>query len=1224
LPLHFSAGTIYWVRQYRNIQYIDVSSIFRRAVRRPMKLRKLDLFGFKSFYDKTTFEFSDGITAIVGPNGCGKSNIVDAIRWVLGEHAPSYLRSKALEDVIFAGSDAAGPLGMAEVTLTFGNEDGGAPPGYEAYAEIQITRRAFRDGDSEFSINRIPCRLKDIQELFLDTGAGARGYAIIEQGRIATIINARSDEKRLLVEEAAGVAKFRIRRKEAERKMESTRQNLARVRDIHDEVKRQLGSLERQVRKAERFKALKEELRNLDLMVAARRHCDLYSEAVRLGTERSEAGSRILMLRAELAGLEADRESGMLSLAEAEAALRTLREEQATLKERVARLSAEHDGKIREAEQLRAMFAETAEEIAVHEEAIADLTHRVGEAEEAARHRKSDLSLWKDRAAALAEAVGEARAEHVKAQDQAGQARSDFMVRVSLHSNAMIGAESLRKMLEENGRTLARLEDRLAESRLAAEGVATEAADAATSLEAAQAALTEADKAWEDTGAGLSAVVTRLEAAAESRRGVEGGLAASSSRVAALSRMYERRDWASAGVKAVLRRYKCRMGDGGGASVPFGVMGEMIETEEGFERAVEAVLGERVQSIVVRDQEEGLTALQYLKETREGRVSFIPMTMRCRDGAPGYAAEDGVIAPLGDVVRVPEGCEELVRGLFGGTLLVRDLESALRLWGRNGIWGSYVTLDGDMVTADGILIGGALEAGEGSILAGRREIRELEKEIAGQTAEAKRLAAEEAGLRRERGELEGLLQEAFRRREARARDQARAKERHAVAEGALSQARDRVASLEQERNHLSGEGSRMEAELVGLERAARESEEARGVEEERVKTLAAAIEETRARLEEVRSHLHAAEVEVAGQEEKERSERTFLAGLGEALSGKAAAAGERRRRLAFQEARIGALSGEIEAGRTAIEEAAASLALRQEEIDRKLGESAACTSAAGAVEAAIREVRQRESDVQERLSELRLAEQRIALEVSTLDDRTYRAYEVHPAALPVPEEGDADDLTLWEARVEEIRAKMGAIGEVNLASIEEHRELSERYAFLAAQKEDLEKSLDDLGRAIQRINRTTRERFREAFERINERLAEVFPKLLQGGRAYLTLIDEGNLLETGVEIVAQLPGKKLLPLKSLSGGERSLTAASLIFSIFLVRPSPFCLLDEADAALDDPNIDRFNALIRELSANYQILLITHNKRTMELADVLYGITMEKPGISKVVSVNFRD
>ncbi|NNG47952.1 MAG: AAA family ATPase, partial [Deltaproteobacteria bacterium] len=258
-----------------------------------MKLKKLELFGFKSFYDKTSFDFSDGITAIVGPNGCGKSNIVDAVRWVLGEHAPSYLRSKALEDVIFAGSDAAGPLGMAEVSLTFSNEDGVAPPGYESFAEVQVTRRTFRDGESEFFINRIPCRLKDIAELFLDTGAGARGYAIIEQGKIVTIVNARSEEKRMIIEEAAGVAKFRVRRKEAERKMENTRQNLARVRDILDEVKRQLGSLERQVRKAEKYKVLKDELRALELRIAKRKFLGFTEERSRIASDLSTLESTI-------------------------------------------------------------------------------------------------------------------------------------------------------------------------------------------------------------------------------------------------------------------------------------------------------------------------------------------------------------------------------------------------------------------------------------------------------------------------------------------------------------------------------------------------------------------------------------------------------------------------------------------------------------------------------------------------------------------------------------------------------------------------------------------------------------------------------------------------------------------------------------------------------------------------------------------------------------------
>ncbi|HSL91683.1 MAG TPA: AAA family ATPase, partial [Candidatus Limnocylindrales bacterium] len=348
-----------------------------------MKLKKLELFGFKSFYDKTVFEFSEGITAIVGPNGCGKSNIVDAIRWVLGEHAPSYLRSKVLEDVIFAGSDAAGPLGMAEVCLTFNNEDGAAPPGYESYAEIQVTRRTFRNGESEFFINKVPCRLKDIAELFLDTGAGARGYAIIEQGKIMTIVNARPDEKRMIVEEAAGVAKFRVRKKEAERKMENTRANLARVRDILEEVKRQLGSLERQVRKAERYKALKDELRSLDLRIAARKFRDLSRERSVVASDLAATEASLLAVRAELSRLEAEIESRRLRQAEAETALGSLRDEHGRLKEEVVRREAEYNGNRKQVEDLCVMIAEMADEIASVEREMGELSRRVQETEAA-------------------------------------------------------------------------------------------------------------------------------------------------------------------------------------------------------------------------------------------------------------------------------------------------------------------------------------------------------------------------------------------------------------------------------------------------------------------------------------------------------------------------------------------------------------------------------------------------------------------------------------------------------------------------------------------------------------------------------------------------------------------------------------------------------------------------------------------------------------------------
>src|SRR5512145_685624 len=414
-----------------------------------MKLKKLELFGFKSFYDKTSFDFSDGITAIVGPNGCGKSNIVDAVRWVLGEHAPSYLRSKALEDVIFAGSDAAGPLGMAEVALTFSNEDGLAPPGYESYAEIQVTRRTFRDGESEFFINKVPCRLKDIAELFLDTGAGARGYAIIAQGKVGEIVDARPDEMRMIIEEAAGVAKFRVRRKEAERKMESTRQNLARVKDILEEVRRQIGSLDRQVRKAERYKALRAELRSLDFRVAARRCAEMEASVQAAREALAGLSDALLGARSDLVRLEADRESARVGQAERERALSDLREEHARGKEEAARREAEWEGLRGQAEQLRAMISETDGEIAALEEEIAGLEERLRVAEEEANRRTGELGAARRRWAGEKEALAAAREEYQRAQEAAERAKSDLVVRVVQHSDARSGAEALSRRIEE-------------------------------------------------------------------------------------------------------------------------------------------------------------------------------------------------------------------------------------------------------------------------------------------------------------------------------------------------------------------------------------------------------------------------------------------------------------------------------------------------------------------------------------------------------------------------------------------------------------------------------------------------------------------------------------------------------------------------------------------------------------------------------------------------------
>jgi chromosome segregation protein len=1201
-----------------------------------MKLKKLELIGFKSFYDKTTFDFSGGITAIVGPNGCGKSNIVDAVRWVLGEHAPSHLRSKALEDVIFAGSDAAGPLGMAEVTLTFVNDDGVAPPGYESYAEISVTRRTFRDGESEFFINKVPCRLKDIAELFLDTGAGARGYAIIRQGKVGEVVNARPDEKRQIIEEAAGVAKFRVRRKEAERKMESTRQNLARVRDILEEVRRQIGSLERQVRKAERYKALRAELKSLDLKLAAGKHETLTSELGAAAAELAGLEDALLGCRSELSALDAGREEARVRQAERERGLSDLREEHARRKEDAARREAEWNGLRGQAEQYRRLIAETDRELEGLAADIAELEGRLSRADDDTARRREALSearlRWEESRAALASA----REDFSRVQELAARAASDLMVRVTQHSGAKSGAEGLSRRIEETERTLARLSSRIAEASAAAERASAEFAAASAAEVAAQERLAEAQRRWEEYGASLAETNVRLDAAVAASRSAEGRLQSAESRVSTLSRVYEQRDWTSSGVRAVLHHFRNGGARETGADGIFGVMADLIETDAAYERAVEAVLGERMQSVVVRDQADGLSAIRYLKESGEGRSAFVPVGLRVREEAIAHIGEEGVVGPLTEVVQVPAECRELVRGLLGGTLLVRNLDTALRLWNRNGVWNSYVTLDGEVVTADGILIGGEQSGGaepgtadghaaEAGVLARRREIRELSREIDGLRDERDRCREEEVAIRRTRGELEERLAESFRAREGAASARAAAGREGAVVSETLAQARSLVDGHTQEEAFLRGELGRMAEELDHSLQAARETELARGVEEERSRTLQAELERGRVHLEECRERAHASEIAHNGLEEQDRAAEAIKASLSGQVAETRRLQSERRQRITEHEASVVALEATLRQGREAIEQAAIALSGLQERIDERVAEVASCASRVSEVEEGLRRARARESELVGRQSAERLRLQRVEMDIAALEALLHQRYEVRLHELPSAEAADgsggaAEELVAVERRAEEYREKLQTMGEVNLGSLEEHRELSERHAFLTSQKDDLERSLDDLAKAIQRINRTTRERFATAFEEINAKFSELFPRLFQGGRAQLRLLEEENLLESGVEIFVQLPGKKALPLHSLSGGESALTAISLIFSIFLVKPSPFCLLDEVDAPLDDANVDRFNGMVREMSSRYQFLLITHNKRTMELADVLYGITMEKPGISKTVSV----
>ena len=1186
-----------------------------------MRIKRIELNGFKSCLERTVLELPLGVTAIVGPNGCGKSNIVDAIRWVLGEQSPKHLRGEAMEDVIFTGNGESGPLGMAEVTLLLerderdlerpaapGDGDGvdeGLPAALAEASEIAVTRRYFRSGESEYFINRMPCRLRDITELFLGTGIGTKAYAIIEQGRVEQLVNAKPEEVRLFIEEAAGTTRFRSRKLAAERKMERTRDNLVRVEDVVREIERQMASLERQARRAEEYHRIKDGLRALDLRVMAARQ-RAWSEETRT------LGERLAAVRAEEAQLHD--------------AIR--RSRGATAEARVRRSADEDrlrvcDGEIAE-QRLRAGQARTlGASLAVRqtelvaraadaERELGVLRLRLGDLEEESRGAAEALerAAAEERDAGVQQRDAEARLEALAAEgtplDRMVEEAKDAVVEASAEESRLHNmGEALRRRHEELEGRRRKLEDeqRLRGERLRANGRDAEAArEAITRLEEERLRLgaerevlaeRQLDIRREEAARG-----TALEGAREAARQI-------GSRADSLRELHARHEGCKRGAAGLLARQP------GTAAL----LASVLRVPAALERAVAAALGKRLAQIVVPDTASAVAAVGWLRESNAGSATVLP-----RDAERRAA----VIVPAGrrllDQIDVDPQHWALAEALLGQVLLADDLGHALALWRAASHPVTVVTPAGEAIDTVGAVTGGSEPPLEETLLARARELRELEGTLAAARAD---LAREERALAEVQGR-DAVLAEAAR-----------------AADERLQALRLELLAAEKDRERLEEERRRITAELEV------EALEATGVAGEggqvadEIAALGArrerathAVADRRVELAN-RQQAAAAWRERHGAAERERTDAAV----------RAAGAGERRRHLEAAVVRARAMLAEVqerlaavarraaeaasgadtaavetaaaEAEREAAERQAAALTLERGGLRGALAEADRGLSADDAAEASARE----RLDVlgQERAAaEVTLAERRLALE--HLAAQLAERYGLGPEALAdVVIEDDGEDTERAE-HAEALRARLARLGDVNPAAAGELEELRTRREFLVAQRTDLERSLDDLRRTIAKLTRTSRQRFEETFAAANEKLAEVFPKLFPNGKARLELIPPEEGGEPGIEIVVQPAGKKLQSLGLLSGGEKALTATALILSLFLIRPTPFCLLDEVDAPLDEANIGRFNQLVREMAATSQFVLITHNRRTMEVADTLYGITMERAGISKVVAV----
>ena len=1173
-----------------------------------MKIKRLEIIGFKSFVDKVSFDFPQGITAVVGPNGCGKSNIVDAIRWVMGEQSAKNLRGKSMEDLIFGGSESRKPLGMAEVSLIFSAEDGRVPAKYLDYSEIQVTRRLYRDGESEYFLNKTPCRLMDISELFMDTGVGARAYSIIEQGRIGMILLSKPEERRFLIEEAAGVTKFKARKQVALRKIEHSRQNLLRIGDIIAELKRQLNSLQRQAKKAEKFRACREELKEIEVTFAVKNYSALDSERTMLLNELADLEKNAVAATTDLENRELAVEEKRIALLEEERVLSSAQEGLFRAKGEIQGLENRLEFQRKESLNLESQQVRFADE-------LASIEKQLGEAEAEKKileqrggsfvaELKSAEGALSDGEKSLEEQTGLEREVSTRL-DETRRALFTLLSDIAQLNNQQAVAtrrlEAIDERFERNHREKLAFQEKLAEGQNRTAALQSAIQSLSGQKVETIEAVAVSKRHEEDLKVSLDAAERELQAQRDE-------LSKKRSRLHSLQELEAQFAGYGQGVRNIFlaETFKGRFP---------GVVADMLEVEEAYELALEAVLGDKLQYVVCAGQDDAVAAVSHLKETSGGRCSLVPQGLSLshqKSRPPGGQL-------LLDKILVRDEYREVVGLLLADIYLADDFFTAISL-SRQYPHLEFVTVGGEVAGLGGVINGGSTEVAQQGLVHKKREIKDLGRAVAsldasvqGKEQERSRLKSEISRTEEDLRSIRQKLHEIEIQLVNSEKDQQRASEECRALE-------ERLAVKEMEDDQLSEEKEALLTEVQNAGQKKSAGEEQKGLLEADTARFEAALAVRKREIDELREQVTDLKVRTAALREKQESNSRAIRRVEEL-------AGDLRTRHAAHEADLEKC---VRERRRLIEEIAGNEEKLHELLkgqleaevsfatikDRYDGESLAVQEEEAVlkgIRVCAEEIRQSTAEKRFRLSELVMMLQN--LESSLLDK--YRI-DIAPL-LQEKREMEYDDAGL-QARRDELQKLIEEIGDVNLMAIEEYRELEERFNFLSAQKSDLEESLHSLQKAIQRINRTTRKRFLETFHLVNSKFQDVFPRLFCGGRAELKLTNEEDLLETGLDIIVQPPGKKLQNVSLLSGGEKALTAVALIFSIFLIKPSPFCLLDEVDAPLDDANIGRFNEMVREMTEFSQFIMITHNKATMTVADTLFGVTMEEPGVSKLVSV----
>jgi chromosome segregation protein len=1187
-----------------------------------LKIRRLDIIGFKSFAEKLLVKFNDGVTGVVGPNGCGKSNVVDALRWVMGEQSARRLRGKSMEDLIFAGSETKPPMGMAEVLMTLENDGLNIPPEYADYNEIVVGRRLFRSGESEYSINKTPCRLLDVQELFMGTGVGTRAYSIISQGQIGLLVSQKPEERRTLIEEAAGISKYHSRKKVAMRKMEQTRQNLLRVNDVLKEITRNINSLKRQARKAARYIKIRDQLKEIELHSASHRFLELQSLYQYYSIKAELFSDKEHEILSSLSQLESSVEKRRFTLLEEDRLIGKAQEDLLSADNQIKLCEQNIEFLSREEDSLSQRGQESAQQIEELRAEYESISSKLEESKkelfnlDSSAHVANQKLLEKDDAhgqqAKLVEELMVEIDSNRQTQMNMGEKTGEMRTRLSSLEQRLVELEGRLGQSEGERTALKQQFEELSEQKRSQ-------TDQLSKSRQLHLDLVEKREINENTYADLLSKANENEARCMALRDEVGNRR---SRLKSLQEIEHNYDGCLNGVRWVMKNSD----EEKEASDVIGLVADILQSPPQYETAVQAVLGERLQGIVVKSQDTSVSAIDNLKKLSEGRSSFIPLSLRespnLEDGT--NVAGPGVIGPMRNLLKFDQEHAPVVEYLLGNVVVMEDLPSAMSVWSANGHQATLVTLEGDVLEPQGVLTGGSLEGPGTHLLENKREIRELTEKVQELDAKYKMAQDQQVKLKSQIASVASTiesLRDNSHDEEIRVRDQQKDLSHLHEQVNTISLRLEELGyDCEKTNNDINTTKREIITTREGLDQLNKDQQEL----ESSTQKAKESAEENKRILAALSQDVLELKVQAAACHERQESGRqnvTLFAQNQQEID-------QRIERLRNE---VTSCNTQVVTGRKQREEIKIEISTLLEQREKLQGEQQVRREGYDKLhlelqedETRLKEVRKQQEQASKQLNQYQSQIREFELERSHLIEDVRRNYktEIYDCIssyhlLPPPSKEQLD-------KVEKLRKAMERMGDVNPHAVETYEELLERHEFLATQSKDLTDSLQRLETVIQKINRVSRKRFREAFEAINIRFQEVFPRLFNGGNAVLKLEENKDLLSAGVEIVVRPPGKKLQNMELLSGGEKALTAVALLFSIFLVKPTPFCVLDEVDAPLDDANLDRFNMMIREMSKSSQFIIITHNKRTMESVDRLYGITMEEPGISRVVGVQLTD